>query len=235
MAGIVVLFGGPALSRSHARSIDGVACLAVVLDPGLLALFLVTIFVICITPGPDMLFIIATSLSQGRIAGVVASLGMGIGMLVHSALVVIGLAAVFETSPLLYDIVRYAGAAYLIYLGIRAWIEGSGPRKLEGLAKVSLWTILRRATITNLLNPKIVLFYLAFLPQFVNPGRGSTTAQLAVLALLFVLMGLLVDAIIAVAAGQLGDWLRTRHSVEKILHRIAGTVFMVLAARLVLA
>lgn len=206
---------------------------SVLLDPGLLAVFLFAILVICVTPGPDMLYILATSLSQGVRAGLVASIGMSLGMLVHTALVSVGLAALMTTTPVLYDVIRYAGAIYLVYIGIRSWRDSSSATEVEDRPVVPLRTVLWRATMTNLLNPKIVLFYLAFLPQFVDPDRGQPGLQLLVLGLLFVIVGLLVDSAIAVAAGRLGEWLQRRHRVDRLLNRIAGTVFMALAVRLV--
>ncbi|MDI1462548.1 LysE family translocator [Catellatospora sp. KI3] len=205
------------------------------LDPGLLAVFLVAVLVICLTPGPDMLYILATSISQGVRAGLVASVGMSLGMLVHTALVAAGLAAAMAAVPVLYDVVRYAGAAYLLYIGIRSWRESAGATEVELRPVLPLRTVLWRATVTNLLNPKIVLFYLAFLPQFVAPDRGRTGLQLLVLGLLFVLVGLLVDAVIAVASGRLGQWLQRRRPISGILNRIAAAVFVALAVRLVFA
>ncbi|MGC5030532.1 LysE family translocator [Micromonospora sp. DT229] len=207
--------------------------MSVLIDPGLLALFLVAVLVICVTPGPDMLYILATSVSQGVRAGLVASVGMSLGMLVHTVLVSLGLAALMAAVPVLFDVIKYVGAAYLVYIGIRAWLDSSSASAVQERAVVPLRTVLWRATMTNLLNPKIVLFYLAFLPQFVDADAGGAGVQLLVLGLLFVLVGLLVDSVIALAAGRLGEWLHRRHRVDKLLNRIAGTVFVALAARLV--
>ena len=206
-----------------------------IVDPTVLAVFALAVLVICVTPGPDMLYILATSISQGVRAGVVASAGMALGMLAHTGLVVAGLAAAIAAAPALYDVVRYAGAAYLLYIGIRSWWEGSAATDVQLRPVQPLRTVLWRATVTNLLNPKIVLFYLAFLPQFVNPQRGQVAWQLLVLGLLFVLFGLIIDAVIAVGAGRLGEWLQRRRNVTGILHRVAAAVFVALAVRLVFA
>ncbi|GAB3834237.1 LysE family translocator [Dactylosporangium cerinum] len=203
------------------------------LNLALFLVFLVAILVICITPGPDMLYIVATSLSQGPFAGVVASVGMAIGMLVHTVAVTLGLGALLAASPVLFGVIRYAGAAYLIYMGIQAWRSSSEPaRTPEAQERTGTRRVLWRATVTNLLNPKIVLFYLAFLPQFVDAGRGHPTLQLLILGLTFVVVGLLIDAVIGVTAGRLGRWLQRRASAQTILNRIAGTVFIALAVRL---
>ncbi len=205
----------------------------VVLDPGLLAVFLLAVLVICVTPGPDMLYILAASLSQGVRAGLVASVGMSLGMLVHTVVVALGLAALLSTVPVFFDVIKYVGAAYLVYIGIRAWLDSSSASTVEKRSAIPLRTVLWRATMTNLLNPKIVLFYLAFLPQFVDADRGRAGLQLLILGLLFVVIGLLIDSAIALGAGQLGEWLQRRHRVNKLLNRIAGTVFVALAVRLV--
>ncbi|MEV6931342.1 LysE family translocator [Dactylosporangium sp. NPDC051485] len=203
-------------------------------NPALLLVFLLAILLICITPGPDMLYIVATSLSQGPLAGVVASIGMAVGMLVHTVAVTLGLAAVLAASPVLYEVIRWGGAAYLVFMGIQAWRTRSELAETPAAADpVATHRVLWRATVTNVLNPKIILFYLAFLPQFVDAGRGHPTLQMLVLGLTFVVLGLLVDSVIGITAGRLGRWLRRRRGAGTILNRIAGTVFIALAVRLV--
>lgn len=202
-------------------------------DPTLFSLFLVAVVVICVTPGPDMAYVLAQSLSQGVFAGVVASLGMALGMAVHTAAATLGLATLLQHSPMTYDIIRYVGAAYLAYIGIRAWFESSRGHEVATRAAVPLGTVLWRATATNLLNPKIVLFYVAFLPQFVDPDRGAATLQFLLLGAVFVVIGLVIDSVIAVLGGQVGGWLH-RKGAENVLSRIAGAVFVALAIRLLI-
>ena len=205
------------------------------LDPALLALFVVSVVLICLTPGPDMVYVLAHAISQGPAAGVVAALGMSIGMLFHTLAVTLGLATLMNSAPLLFDVIRYAGAAYLVYIGVRAWLDSAAQQSaLEERHRVPLRTVLWRAAVTNLLNPKIVLFYLAFLPQFVAPERGRTSLQLLLLGLLFVLLGLLIDGAIALVSGRVGDWLLSRRRIDRLLNRIAGGVFVLLAVRLVI-
>lgn len=202
---------------------------------GLFLVFLLAVLLICVTPGPDMLYIVATSLSQGAVAGVIASFGMAIGMLVHTAAVTLGLAAVLAASPVAFKAITYGGAAYLVYMGIQTWRTRSqlaeAPERRE---VVSRRRVLWRATVTNILNPKIILFYLAFLPQFVDADRGHPTVQLLVLGLTFVAVGLLVDSVIGICAGRLGEWLQRRKGADTVINRIAGTVFIALAVRLVI-
>lgn len=202
-------------------------------DPGLYLMFLVAILAIGLTPGPDMLFILATSVSQGPMAGLFASLGTAAGMLVHTALVAAGLATALSTAPAVFNAIRYAGAAYLIYMGVQAWRHRSRPTTVRSLDPAPLRAVLVRAAVTNLLNPKIVLFYLAFLPQFVDRDRGHPTGQLLVLGLTFVVVGLVIDGTIGFLAGRLGSWLQRRRRADGILNRVAGTVFFTLAVRLV--
>ncbi len=204
------------------------------MDPALFALFLAAVLIICVTPGPDMVYVLAHALSQGAVAGLVASVGMAIGMVVHTAAATLGLATLLQASPVTYDVIRIGGAAYLVYIGVRAWLDTAGEQDLSERPAAPLRTVLWRATVTNLLNPKIVLFYVAFLPQFVDVDRGHTTAQFLVLGAVFVVVGLVVDSLIAVFGGGAGRWLLRHRAAETVLHRIAGTVFIGLGIRLLI-
>ncbi|HET8682987.1 MAG TPA: LysE family translocator [Micromonosporaceae bacterium] len=206
------------------------------IDPGLFALFLVAAVIIYITPGPDMLYVLAHALSMGTWAGIVASLGMGIGMAVHTTAATLGLATLLQATPVVYEVIRYAGAAYLAYLGVRTWLSSAAAAGeiAEGV-NVPLRTVLWRATITNLLNPKIILFYVAFLPQFVNTSLGRTTLQFLVLGVIFVIMGLIADFAVALLGGRVGEWLLWRKNARVMVNRAAAVVFVGLAVRLVVA
>ena len=193
--------------------------------------FLATVLLICLVPGTDMVYIVTNGISQGVKAGLLASVGMSVGMLVHTAAVVLGLAALVAASSTAYEILRFAGAAYLAYLGVKTLIDSRHGVDASVVAGVQLplSTVFRRAVITNLLNPKIVVFYLAFLPQFVRSDQGNGTVQLLVLGLTFVVIGLVVDSVVALASGRIGDWLwKDRRSVTW-LNRLAGIVFLGLA------
>lgn len=204
-------------------------------DPALFTLFLVAVVVIAITPGPDMAYVLAHALSQGALAGVVASLGMALGMVVHTTAAALGLGTLLQASPMAYDVIRYAGAAYLVYIGIRAWLASSGEHQGGPQLAVPLKTVLWRAAVTNLLNPKIVLFYLAFLPQFIEAQRGHITTQLLILGGVFVIVGLVIDSAIGLLGGRIGSWLQQRGAgAQRLLNRVAGAVFVGLAIRLVL-
>ncbi|HEX6075178.1 MAG TPA: LysE family translocator [Micromonosporaceae bacterium] len=202
-------------------------------DPALLTLFLVAVLVIAITPGPDMAYVLAHALSQGTLAGVVASLGMAIGMMVHTTAAALGLATLLQASPVAYDVIRYVGAAYLIYIGFQAWRSDPHGPEAEQRPVVPLRVVLWRAAATNVFNPKIVLFYVAFLPQFVDGQRGNVTAQFLILGLVFVIIGLLVDSAVALLGGHVNRWLKHR-SPQRVLNRIAAAVFFGLAVRLII-
>jgi len=199
-----------------------------------LALFMTAGLALNLTPGPDMLYVAARSTSEGRRAGIVSALGIGAGTFVHIAALALGLSALLAAVPLLYDAVRLAGAAYLVWLGIRALLRPA-PTGAEDAPPppASLGAIFRQGVVTNVLNPKVALFFLAFLPQFVDPARGSAAAQIVALGLLFDTSGTIVNVLVALAASRAGGALR-RGRAARVLHRVTGGVFLLLGARLAL-
>lgn len=199
---------------------------------GVLGLFVLAALLICVTPGPDMVYVVTHGLSQGIRAGLVASLGMAAGMVFHTTAVTLGLAGLVNASPLTYDLVRWGGAVYLAVLGWKTLRAARTTPEFADVPRVPLRTVFRRAALTNLLNPKILLFYLAFLPQFTDPARGRLALQFLVLGLVFVLLGLLVDGAVALLSGRIGDWLLRRPAASRRLNEAAGLVFLGLAARL---
>lgn len=188
-----------------------------------------------ITPGPDVLYIVGRSLSQGRMAGVVSALGISAGCLVHVAAAAFGLSALMTTMPLAYDVVRYSGAAYLVWLGLRAFMSRAGALAVQPMTRVSPWVIFRQGMVTNTLNPKVALFFLAFLPQFTDATRGPLALQFVVLGLSFITNGLVVCVGYAVAASWLGGWLTARYDIHTWLNRVMGALFIGLGVRLALA
>lgn len=205
------------------------------IDPTSFTVFLVAALVITVTPGPDMLYILTRGIGQGVWAGLLSALGMSVGMLCHTTAVVLGLATVLRSSSVAYNVLRYAGAAYLLLLAWRS-LRDSSRTEIEGLLDgVASARVLGQAILTNLLNPKIVLFYLAFLPQFVHPASGHPAVQLLVLGLIFTALGLVVDSAVALAAGRIGAFLRRSHGAQAWLNRMSGIVFAGLAARIALS
>jgi threonine/homoserine/homoserine lactone efflux protein len=185
-----------------------------------------------LTPGPDMLYVATRSASEGRAAGLISALGIAAGCLVHLAALALGLAALLARVPEAYATVRLAGAAYLLYLGVRALFRPQPLAANASLAHASLGAVFRQGMVTNILNPKVALFFLAFLPQFVDPARGSPVAQIVLLGLLFNGSGTLVNAAVAVLASRASAWLRNREAESRRLQRFTGIVFIALGARL---
>lgn len=184
-----------------------------------------------LTPGPDMLYVAARGAGEGRPAGIASALGIGVGTLVHIALVAAGLAAVLSAVPVAYTIIRLCGAAYLAYLGIRAFTSSSATAA-QPLAPASLSAIFRQGVITNVLNPKVALFFLAFLPQFVDPARGSTALQVIALGLIFDTSGTLVNLIVAIGSSRAAERLRKPGRAAAMMQRVTGVVFLGLGLRL---
>ena len=203
-------------------------------DAHSLLLFVLAGLALNVTPGPDMLYIIARSTTEGRRAGIVSALGVGAGTLVHIAALALGLAAVLRSVPMAYDTVRLAGAGYLIYLGVRALLRSpmSAPVTVE---RASLLAIFRQGVVTNVLNPKVALFFLAFLPQFVDPSSGAPAVQMAALGLIFDVNGTLVNIGVAVAAHSVASlFLGEQSRNARIMGRATGVLFIGLGARVAL-
>ncbi|CAL9303389.1 LysE family translocator [Streptomyces sp. SudanB52_2052] len=203
-------------------------------DLSLYAAFLVAAFALCVTPGPDMMFIVAMGGRGGPTAGVMAAFGVACAMLVHAVAAALGLSALFTALPTLYHVLRWAGAAYLLYLAVKAFRDRSVPGA-EGTGATG--SGMRRAfwqgAITNLLNPKVILFNVAFLPQFVDPSLGHVQGQLLLLGVTLVVMGFLWDGSVGLLAGRLTSFLRRSARVNRWLNIVSGTVFTGLALRLV--
>jgi threonine/homoserine/homoserine lactone efflux protein len=203
-------------------------------DPHSLLVFIAAGLMLNITPGPDVLYIVGRSISQGRVAGIVSALGIATGCLCHLAAAALGLSALMVTLPLAFDAVRYAGAAYLVWLGLRAMASRSSPLQVQRADTAPLGRVFRQGMLTNVLNPKVALFFLAFLPQFTNGARGSLPLQIILLGLLFIANGTMVCILYAIAASRLGDWLRTRYDIATWLNRAIGGLFVGLGLRLAL-
>ncbi|MEU6024712.1 LysE family translocator [Micromonospora sp. NPDC047134] len=184
-----------------------------------------------VTPGPDMMFVLANAARYGTRAGTVAALGVAAGEMVHVAAVVCGLAALVSASPVLFNAIRWAGAAYLIVLGIRA-LRGTGtPTATEPQHPGGTGRSFVRGLVTNLLDPKMILFSVAFLPQFVDPSAGNATAQLVLLGALFVAVQLTVDIALGAGAGRLAGRLADGRWSRRI-NRICAVAFVALGIRL---
>ena len=202
-----------------------------------LLVFMSAALALNVTPGPDMLYVAGRSAADGRASGIAAALGIGAGTLVHIAAVAFGLAAVLSAVPVAYRAIRVAGGAYLVYLGVRAFLGADRTASVsEPLrAWTSRWSAFRQGALTNLLNPKVALFFLAFLPQFVDPVRGEPGPQVIALGLLFDLSGTLVNLAVALGASGAAARLRRSTCLGVVLQRVTGAVFIALGLRLALA
>jgi threonine/homoserine/homoserine lactone efflux protein len=187
-----------------------------------------------VTPGPDLLYILGRSVSQGRRAGLVSALGIGAGCLFHVTAAALGVSALVLAVPVAYDVVRWAGALYLVWLGVKALRSQGGALEVQALEATSPRRIFVQGVITNALNPKVALFFLAFLPQFADPAAGPLAPQLLLLGAIFTVNGTLVCLLFALFAARLGEWLKTRYGVTKLLDRATGGLFIALGLRLAL-
>jgi threonine/homoserine/homoserine lactone efflux protein len=197
--------------------------------------FLAAALALNLTPGADMTYVIARSATQGRAAGISASLGVAAGSFVHSLLAAFGVAALVARSEAAFLTIKIAGALYLLYLAWKAFRAGAQGLHLQSLTPVRLRRVFAEGALTNLLNPKVALFILAFLPQFVDPHRGSVILQILVLGLIFNIGGTTVNCVVAVSAGAASGMLRNSATFSRWLNRISGVVFIGLALRLAFA
>ncbi|WP_296741631.1 LysE family translocator [Mesorhizobium sp.] len=185
-------------------------------------------------PGPATLLTIARATSSGTRVGIATGTGIAAGDVFHTVMAMIGISAIIATSATLFSIVKYIGAAYLVYLGIRAIIEKAPANPAAGAPAISPRKAFRQAVLTEVLNPKTTLFFLAFLPQFVRPQNGSVMLQFMTFGVIFVLLGLFSTIVFAVSAGGLGKFLRRNPSVVKWQGKVVGGIYCALGVRLVL-
>jgi threonine/homoserine/homoserine lactone efflux protein len=205
------------------------------LDLAQLLPFLAAALALNLTPGADMTYVIARSATQGRAAGIAASFGISAGSLVHSVLAALGVSALLQHSETAFLVVKYAGAAYLLYLAWKAIRAGNGAVAVDrNLARAGLWRVFAEGALTNLLNPKVALFILAFLPQFVDPAKGNAAVQILLLGAIFNIGGTSVNAIVAWSASAAARAIGNSAGFGRWLNRISALVFVGLAVRLVL-
>jgi threonine/homoserine/homoserine lactone efflux protein len=204
--------------------------------------FLGAAVLVTLAPGPDILYVLARGVAEGRRVALAAAAGFASGVFVHTLLAVVGLSALIAASPTTFRAVKFAGAAYLIYVGVRMWLEG-GPtieaKKASGGDAESMAAtpgraqrVFRQSILANVLNPKVTVFFLSFLPQFVDASRGAVTWQFATLGLVFAVQAWACFSVVALAAGGIGDRLRKNPRVGVWLMRIAGGVLIALGIAL---
>ncbi|MPS48704.1 LysE family translocator [Methylobacillus sp.] len=201
--------------------------------------FIAVSAVLAVVPGPDNLFVLMQSAAGGARKGIAVTLGLCTGLVVHTAAVAFGVAAIFQASAAAFTALKILGATYLLYLAYGALTSGMDtPVASEGLAgagRDNLTGLYRRGILMNITNPKVALFFLAFLPQFVKAGAGPAALQILQLGGLFMMTALMIFSLIAYTAGRLSHWLRRSPKAIKAMNRVAGIVFIGLAAKLAAA
>lgn len=205
-------------------------------------LFITFLFAACVViaaPGPDSLNTLAIGMSRGRREAVAYAVGVGIGCLTHTLWAVLGISAIVAASEALFGVVKWVGVAYLVWLGVQA-LRDRGTLRVSGAdavvqAPIGASTRVLQGALTNALNPKVMLFFMAFLPQFADPQRGAVGAQMLVMGLAFAAITTIAYALLGASAGQLGERLLRRPSIAQRLNRATGMLFIALALRLMLA
>lgn len=201
------------------------------INPADLAVFLAASLLLNLTPGNDMMFVLGQSAKSGARAGIAASFGIATGSLVHLALVALGAGVMLAQNPRLFDLIRYAGAAYLLWLAWKAWTS-SGMLAVNEQQRGSAFAAWRDGTLVNIFNPKVIVFMFAFLPPFVHPENGGPLVQLLIFGAIFNIGGTLINVLAAIFAGKLASALKGNFNLAKWFARFTAGVFLVLAARL---
>ena len=201
--------------------------------------FLLTTVMLTATPGPDNLMVLSIGMSKGRRAGIAFGLGCALGCLSHTVLAVIGVGAILAASPIAFTALKWAGGAYLIWLGTQA-LRHAGAVRIDGSSNnqapaESLRRTFSKGLVANAINPKVVLFFLSFLPQFVDASRGSMELQLGLLGLLFTAQAAVLFGLLGYFSGSVGAWINRQPQVGQWLDRLAGTVFIALGVRMIVA
>ena len=206
-----------------------------ILDPGLFAAYLVAATVLTLSPGPDTMFVLASSASGGARSGIAATFGIVSGCLVHATLAALGVSALIAASPVAFDALRFGGALYLLWIGaqaLRSFWRGLGVAPPPFADEQSSWAAYRRGLMTNVLNPKVSVFYLAFLPQFANPELGHVPLQILLLALTHAAIGVVWLAMLASLSGTAARAVARNPRVRAWLDGVAGGVYVLLALRM---
>jgi threonine/homoserine/homoserine lactone efflux protein len=195
-------------------------------DPSTLAVFSAAALLLLVIPGPAVLYIVAQSVSRGRVAGLVSMLGIQVGGLVHVVAAAAGLSALVVHSAVAFSAVKYAGAAYLVFLGVRRLL-GRDEEAQAGIPRERrLRALFANGIVVNVFNPKTALFFFAFLPQFVDVSRGDVAFQIVVLGLVFIGLAVISDGMYALAAGSAAGWLKARRGFARSQRLVTGTVLV---------
>ena len=199
-----------------------------------LLLFISASIALALAPGPDNLFVLSQSALYGSRSGLLVTLGLCTGLLLHIAAATLGVAAIFQTSPLAFNLLKAVGAAYLVFLAVQAFKASAAGLEVRPHSGLDGRELYLRGIIMNVTNPKVALFFLAFLPQFTDGTRGSVARQMSLLGSFFMASTFLVFGAVACFAGYLGDRLQRSSAMQKALNRVAGSIILALAVRLLM-
>jgi len=194
--------------------------------------FLGAAIVLTLMPGPDNLFTLAQSMAKGKNAGIYTTLGLCTGLLVHITAATIGISALIYQSAFAFTVVKYAGAAYLLFLAYKSFREKDSSFNLKHQDNLDYRSLYKKGVIMNLLNPKVSLFFLAFFPQFINYENGNVSAQMLGFGILFLIQTLVIFTLISIFAGKVGDFLRKNTSISKKMNMIQGTLFTLIGLKI---
>ena len=204
------------------------------IEPAKFALFIGVSWALILAPGPDMLYVITRGVAHGRRAGMLSAIGVVCGILVHTTAAAFGLTLILQTSALAFLFVKMAGSAYLIYLGIKAWRDDSTFQLSASTSVAKPGALFWQGVLSNVLNPKIAIFFLAFLPQFVDQGSAQVSLQMVFLGLTFACFGLCFLLCVGYSSGTIGRWLTQRPQYGRFFQRLAASILVGLGIRLAL-
>lgn len=198
-----------------------------------LLLFISTSFILAFTPGPDNIFVLTQSITGGKYAGIKITFGLCTGLIFHTFIVAMGISVIFQTSLIAFSLLKYLGVIYLLYLAWKAFKSAPSNITTNNSGQLSNLQLFSRGIIMNITNPKVSIFFMAFLPQFTSAKNGSITLQLIILGIIFILVTLLSFSLISFLAGIIGKWINKHKTGDTLLNRVAGIVFTTLAIKLV--
>ena len=204
------------------------------IEPTKFALFIGISWALIIAPGPDMFYVITRGMAHGRKAGMLSAIGVICGILVHTTAAALGLTLVIQSSVFAFLLVKYVGAAYLLFLGVKTFRDKSTFSLHSPTSTMNSLTLFWQGVLSNVLNPKIAIFFLAFLPQFVDKGGSHMALQMVILGLTFAIMGLCFLLVVGYSSGTVGGWLTRRPHYAQYLQRLAGGILIGLGIRLAL-
>jgi len=200
-----------------------------------LATFFAASILLALAPGPDNIFVLTQSALQGKLAGFMVTVGLCTGLIVHTSAVAFGVAALFQASAVAFTVLKLIGAGYLTYLAWRVFRSSATRISTDSRQRIRIQRLYRRGIIMNVTNPKVSIFFLAFLPQFADPERGPLKLQIMILGGLFIVSTLIVFGGISFVAGSLGEWLNRSQKIQRIVNWMAGSIFLGIALKLVIA